>query len=263
MNGTTHFEPTGMRLIDLSVPLGPSPSESVPVEVEHLPHSCGGAHLAELVGVDQQALVDGLGWASERIRAITHNSTHIDAPHHYSPVCGGKRSRTIDEIPLDWFWGRGVCLDLADGGTEPITAAELEEARGSSRVSFSAGVIVLLRTGAEKYYGEPDFNRRGRGLTADAVRALVRSGVRVFGTDAWSIDASYPKMRERAQRQGLHTLWEAHFVGRDYEFCAIEKLTNLASLPPSGFWLAAFPTKVKAGSAGWVRPVAFLPTGVI
>ncbi len=152
MNRSIHFDPARIRLIDLSVPLGPSPSESVPVEVEHFSHSCGGAHLAELVGVYQQALVDGLGWASERIRAITHNSTHIDAPHHYSPLCGGKRSRTIDEIPLDWFWGPGICLDLADGGSDPITAAELEEARRSRGVSFGEGVIVLLRTGAEKYY---------------------------------------------------------------------------------------------------------------
>jgi kynurenine formamidase len=262
MSGQPQFDPTAMQLIDLSVPLGPSPSESVPVEVEYLPHCCGGAHLAQLVGVHQHMLVDGLGWASERIRAITHNSTHIDAPRHYSPLCAGKPSRTIDEIPLDWFWGEGICFDVSDGGTEPVTATELVAAQRAAGVVLREGVIVLFRTGAEQHYGEPDFIRRGRGLTADAVKALVVAGVRVFGTDAWSIDASYPKMRERATQLGPQAVWEAHFVGREYEFCAIEKLTNLARLPASGFWLAAFPTKVKEGSAGWARPVAFVPTRI-
>jgi kynurenine formamidase len=246
------------RLLDLSVPLGESPSENVPVKVEYLPHCCGGAHLAELVGADQQVLPGGLAWASERIQAITHNSTHIDAPHHYAPECAGARSRTIDEIPLDWFWGPGKCLDVA-GDEEPLGLDGFCAALREAHCRIEPGDIVLFRTGAEAHYGSPGFNRTGRGLTAEVVRELTGRGVRLFGTDAWSIDASYPKMRQRAQAQGPGALWEAHFVGREREFCAIEKLTNLLHLPSTGFWVAAFPIKVKSGSAGWSRVVAFLP----
>src|SRR5437868_2256522 len=99
-----------VRLLDLSVPLAPCVSEAVPVEIEYLPHDCGGRHLAELVGIDQRRLPDGLGWASERVSAITHSSTHVDAPFHYSPSCDERPSRTIDEIPIEWFWGAGVCV---------------------------------------------------------------------------------------------------------------------------------------------------------
>ena len=247
------------QLIDLSVPLGPSPSENVPVTVEPFPHQCGGAHLAELVGVPQSMLVDGLGWASERIQAITHSSTHVDAPHHYAPCCAGRKSLTIDEIPLDWFWGPGICLDISQGGKEPLTVDEFHEAECAGGVRIRSGDIVLFRTGAEEHSGKPGFNRLGRGLTSGVVLLLAERGVRVFGTDAWSIDASYPKMHERASQYGPGAIWEAHFVGRDHAFCAIEKLTNLTRLPSSGFWIACFPIKVLAGSAGWTRAVAFLP----
>jgi kynurenine formamidase len=35
-------------------------------------------------------------------------------------------------------------------------------------------------------------------------------------------------------------------------------MANLQKLPPYGFTLVCFPVKVKAASAGWVRPVAIV-----
>ena len=45
-------------------------------------------------------------------------------------------------------------------------------------------------------------------------------------------------------------IWAAHYVGRDKEYCQIKKLANLDQLPPFGFRVACFPTKIKAGSVG-------------
>ena len=39
-------------------------------------------------------------------------------------------------------------------------------------------------------------------------------------------------------------------------YCHIEKLTNLETLPPSGYEIACFPYKIKGGSAGFTRAVA-------
>jgi kynurenine formamidase len=36
----------------------------------------------------------------------------------------------------------------------------------------------------------------------------------------------------------------------------MEKLANLASLPPHGFEICCFPVKIKGASAGWSRVVA-------
>lgn len=54
-------------------------------------------------------------------------------------------------------------------------------------------------------------------------------------------------------------LFPAHFMGRKKEYYHLEKLSNLDKVPVShGFKIAAFPIKVKNGSAGYVRAVAFV-----
>jgi kynurenine formamidase len=250
---------SGLKLIDLSVPLAPCVSEAVPVSIEYMAHECGGAHLAELVGMQQADLQEGLGWASERVSAITHSSTHVDAPFHYSPQCDGRPSRTVDELPLDWFWGPGVCIPVdASPQQDPVTTLELEAFEEKHGRSIGAGDIVLFRTGAESHYGSASYNEQGRGLSPSLVEALCGRGVRLFGTDAWSIDPPFHLMRQRLGSVGPSSVWEAHFAGRKVEFCAIEKLSNLDKLPPAGFWVACFPIKVLRGSAAWVRAVAFL-----
>ncbi|MFY9823966.1 MAG: cyclase family protein [Thermoanaerobaculia bacterium] len=247
------------ELVDLSVPLSAGPSEVVPVVIEAVSHGTGGRHLAELAGVEQESLPDGLGWASERVTALTHAGTHVDAPYHYAPTCGGRPSRTIDELPVEWFWAPGVCVPVADGAAERgVGLDELAAFEAASGHTIQAGEIVLFRTGAEDWHGSESYVEKGRALAPELVRALVGRGVRVLGTDAWSLDPCFPVMRDQLARQGPGAVWAAHYVGRDLEFCAIERLCNLARLPASGFWLACFPVRVLRGSAGWTRAVAFL-----
>lgn len=251
-----------LKLIDLSVALAPGASEAVPIEIQYMDHSFGGAHLAELAGVEQDSLPRGLGWASERVSAITHSGTHVDAPFHYSPECDGRPSRTIDEIPVEWFWGPGVCVPV-DGAPErrPVTVEELSAFESTTQRHIEAGAIVLFRTGAAQHYGSKDYNERGRGLSPLLIETLCKRGVRVIGTDAWSIDPPFRLMRERVMSSESEFVWEAHFTGRRFEFCAIEKLSNLERLPATGFWVACFPIKVRRGSGAWARVIAFLPGG--
>lgn len=247
------------RVLDLSVSLAPSCSESVPVEIEYMDHEFGGGHLAELVGIDRSDLPEGLGWASERISAITHSGTHVDSPFHYSPRCDGNLSATIDAIPLEWFWGPGVCIPVVDQPQEkPVEIEEVRYFEDRWKYSIAPDDIVLFWTGADEYYGSIEYKERGRGISPGVIELLCSRGVRVFGTDAWSIDPPYRLMRENIKKRGPGAAWEGHFVGRSKGFCAIEKLTNLKSLPPFGFWVGCFPIKVKKGSAGWTRAVAFL-----
>ena len=101
-----------MRLVDLSVPLEASPSEPVRPEVDFEDHDRTAPLVAGIFGCDVGQLPDGKGWASETVTAITHAGTHVDAPYHYFPTCGGERARTTDELPLEWFLAPGVRLDL-------------------------------------------------------------------------------------------------------------------------------------------------------
>jgi kynurenine formamidase len=250
-----------VRLLDLSVVLGPSPSEQVPVQIEYLSHEMGGCHLAELTGVAPADLTGGLGWASERVCSITHSGTHVDAPFHYSPTCAGRRSLTIDALPVEWFLGPGVCIQATGPPADAVQAAEVAEFEARHRLRIGPGTIVLFHTGAGRAYGSEAYGECGRGLSPAAVASLCGRGVRVIGTDAWSLDPPLSRMRERAAREGGTSVWQAHYAGREHEFCAVEKLANLELLPAVGFYVACFPVKVARGSAGWTRAVAILPAG--
>ena len=62
--------------------------------------------------------------------------------------------------------------------------------------------IVLVHTGRDEFYGQPDYIARGPGVTAEGTRWLYDRGVRVMGIDAWGWDAPLHLQAERAKAEG-------------------------------------------------------------
>jgi kynurenine formamidase len=251
-----------MRIIDLSAPIAPSP-EGVPellrTEIEFADHAAGAAAIEAMFGVGRDLLRDGEGWAVDAFTRLgTHNSTHVDAPYHYNSHIAGQPAQTIDELPLDWFFRPGVVLDFAwraDG--ETIEVSDVERALSSAGHALAELDIVLVRTGRDAFYGEPDYMARGPGVSADATRWLYGRGVRVMGIDAWGWDR--PLQLEAAEalatgRTGV--FWAAHQA--DLAYCQIERLAGLDQLPATGFTVACFPLRLVGGSAAPARVVAIL-----
>ena len=103
-----------------------------------------------------------------------------------------------------------------------------------------------------------DYVGRGPGVTVAATRWLFDRGVRVTGIDAWGWDQPPWMQAERARElDAPGVFWAAHQAG--LPSCQIERLTNLAALPPTGFQVACFPLRVAGGSAGPARVVAIVP----
>ncbi|MCW4627697.1 MULTISPECIES: hypothetical protein [Marinomonas] len=72
-----------------------------------------------------------------------------------------------------------------------------------------------------------------------------------------SRDAPFKYTREKFAESGdASIIWEGHKAGRDIGYGQMEKLSNLESLPASGFLVSYFPYKIKNGTAGFVRAVA-------
>src|SRR5512134_1130996 len=122
-----------MKLIDLSAPIRPDPEEypePLRTEITYSDHAAGAAAIETLFGVGPELLRDGEGWAVETFtRFGTHDSTHIDAPWHYNSRVQGQRAQTIDQLPLVWFFGDGVVLDMtAKSEGDPMTAADAQAA---------------------------------------------------------------------------------------------------------------------------------------
>jgi kynurenine formamidase len=252
-----------VRFVDLSAPIEQSPPELPEVlrtDITFFGHEEGAQSIETLLGVPRRLLRDGEGWAVEEFtRFGTHNSTHVDAPWHYNSTIGGERAQTIDELPLEWFHAPGVVLDMTDKADgEQMTAADAEAALEAAGHDLQPLDIVLVRTGRDEFYEEPDYMARGPGVTAEATRWLFDRGVRVMGIDAWGWDAPlHLQAQEARERDEPGIFWAAHQAELPYS--QIERLFNLGALPPTGFTVSCFPLKLVGGSAAPARVVGIVP----
>lgn len=254
-----------MRLLDLSSPVDADSWEPEPVSLTTMSAAEGAAHMAaemkEHFDLDfaPDTLPGGEFLTNDTVTLTTHTGSHIDAPAHYGTASYGT-ARTIDEMPLDWFHRPGIVLDVRDVPTGCIGADRLEAEFARIGRRPEPLDIVVLNTGAAARAGTPRYFTEFSGLDGPAVRLLLDLGVRVIGTDAFSLDAPFTHIIGEYRRTGDRSvLWPAHFAGRDQEYCQIERLANLDALPaPYGFRISCFPVKIKGAGAGWTRAVAIL-----
>ncbi|HEU4656150.1 MAG TPA: cyclase family protein [Capillimicrobium sp.] len=249
------------RIVDLSHTIKAHPPE-VPdllrVDVDRVDHAQGAREIEQLFGVPPRLLRDGEGWTTETIRLGTHSATHVDAPWHYNSTIRGRRAETIDELPLEWFFGPGVVVDArekADG--DAVTRDEMEAGIAAAGHDLRPGDIVLVRTGRDAFYEDPGYMALGPGVTAEATVWLYEQGVRVMGIDAWGWDRPlWMQAQEAKERDEPGIFWAAHQA--DLAYSQIERLANLGAIPPTGFTVACFPLKIEGASAGPARVVAIL-----
>jgi kynurenine formamidase len=149
------------RIIDLSVALEAGIASDPPghtPEITYIDHRQSAADVVRFFpGLAVEDLPGGEGWAIERLNLSTHTGTHLDAPYHFhSTMEGGQRAWTIDEVPLDWCFGRGVKLDfrhLPDGHV--VTAAEVAAA-AVARAGFREFQILQQCRDRRAGDGRPD-----------------------------------------------------------------------------------------------------------
>ena len=197
----------------------------------------------------EQAKSAGLGTADDLftysinyISTLEHVGTHVDAPLHI-----GADGASIDQVPLDWFAGKAVCLDLRhipDLGD--IEAADLEQAEAQSGVTID-GHIVLLCTGFhDRHWPEREVVTTNPGITAAATHWLADRS-RVHGVEGPSTDKAGTKD------------FPNHRVCRDRGMIHYEWLVNLDQLVGRGeFQFVGYPLKWVGGTGSPVRAVAEL-----
>ncbi len=252
-----------MEFVDLSLPLENDRAWApwwARNRVTYQSHRFGAFIIRLLFGVKSSLLPEGLGWANDEIKISTHGTTHLDAPWHYGPTCNGAPAKTIDQVPLEWCYGPGVVLDLTDLDRDAAASVDdLRQALDRIEHQLSAGEIVLIRTDNDRLWGTREYYDAGPGVSAEATRWLVDQGIRLTGIDAWGWDQPLRIQAAETRRSGRRDVfWSAHYVGTEVEYCHLERLANLAALPPTGFTVCAFPLKVKGGSAGPARVVAMI-----
>lgn len=201
----------------------------------------------------------GYYYAANNFSAAEHGGTHVDAPIHFY-----ESRHTVDQIPVDQLIGPGVVIRV------------VESVKANRNYQFSVrdilgwekkhgmipeDSILLIHTGSgklwpdkKKYMGTSERGEeaiaklRFPGIHPDAARFLVeKRKIKAVGLDSPSLD------------YGGSKLFETHQIFFEKNIPGLENVANLDKLPSSGFTVVALPMKIKGGSGGPVRIVAYLP----
>ena len=171
--------------------------------------------------------------------------THVDSFSHLDPTPGAE---SIDQMPLDLFYGDAICLDVS--GYPPrtdITAQDLDSALGASGQELRRGDIVLFYTATyNRYVGQPEYLREFPGLGESASKWIVERGVKTFGVDS-------PTPDNPASRT-----YPCHMMCREQHITHYENLANLDQVVNRRFTFVGFPLRLQGCHGGPTRAVALV-----
>lgn len=181
---------------------------------------------------------DQMTFATTHLSMLDHIATHVDAFYHVGP-----NGATIDEMPLEMFMGKAVCLDLRhipDLGD--IDVADLEAAEAKAGVKIDGHIVLMCSGLHRKYYPDVKVVWSNPGLTAAATHWLADRGSRLHGVEGPSTD------------KPSHNEFPSHRVCRDRGITHYEWLVNLEELIGKGeFMFFGPPLKIDHGSGSPVR----------
>lgn len=265
------FDPTQFEIIDLGCYLDEAAYPPWGFAARHVTHTQGAKAMSNFLNirefksktedkVSQTDFPESLGLSWTHVTMSDHTGNHIDAPYHFGPVVEGQPAKTIDQVPLDWCVGPGVRLDFRHLQGKDIQANDIRNELERIGFKLKPGVIPLLWTGADAFIQDDDkYWKTQAGLSLEGLHYFLDHGIKLIAIDAFAMDVSHSTMQEILKEDDPQ-FFPAHFAGREREHMHLEKLVNLGSIPMDhGFIFAAFPIKLRGGSAGWVRPVAMIP----
>lgn len=168
------------------------------------------------------------GYNDHELTSVMHVGTHMDAPLHMI-----KDGKTMNQISVDHFFGKGVLLD-ARGKTKIDTDL-------LNKKTIESGSIVLIYTGFGARYRDASYYEKNPNVTEEFAEAMVKAKMKIVGMDILGPDA--PPFR-------------AHKILLGNGILIIENLVNLEKLLDiPTFEIIALPLKLQADAA-WVRVVA-------
>ena len=112
--------------------------------------------------------VASIGYNITQISMSTHQGTHLDAPYHFYDD-----GKTVDQMPLDRFYGPAVLVDLAPGAFLPAKTTITREMLEPHAEKFQPGAKVIYRTGWDRTFGTPECFTEFPTLTLEAARWIA------------------------------------------------------------------------------------------
>jgi kynurenine formamidase len=181
---------------------------------------------------------------AQKFTTVAGIGTHMDSPAHATP--GGA---TIDEIPLESLIAPCVVIDVSAACDERYSLSRDDVERfEKAHSTIREGDFVMVRTGWEKFWNDPEKYRNGYkfpSVSKEAAELLLKRGVVGLGIDTLSSDRpedGFP----------VHKL----FLGNGKYF--VENAANLEKLPATGSFIMCLPIKVKEGTEAPIRLIGLI-----
>ena len=166
-----------------------------------------------------------------QISMSTHQGTHLDAMYHF--IDDGK---TLDQMPLDWFFGPTRLLRIPKKAKEEITVEDFM----AFEEHLTEGAKIIYETGWHRNFGADNFFTEFPSMTLEASKYLASRKIRMIGMDTPTPSYDW---------------FEVHHVLLGVEIVVVETLTNLDKLPDS-FVFMGFPMNIKGRDGSPIRAVA-------
>ena len=184
-----------------------------------------------------------LGFSARNLLLSEHCGTHSDGIWEFKPS-----GPTIDKMPLEFFWGSAICIDLSYvPPSRYIEPKDLEEALGKSGQKINIGDIVLLYTGHyDRNFGTDKWQTVYSGLSYEGAKWLAEKGAINIGVDAPAID--HPE----------DINFSGHLVCGEYNITNTENLCNLDKVVNKRFLYIGLPLKIRDGSGSPIRAIALV-----
>ena len=166
----------------------------------------------------------------------THQGTHLDAMFHFFD-----EGRTLDQMPLDWFYGPAWRLHIPKPPNGEITVEDLRPHESH----FTPGAKIILATGWHRHFGQPDYFTDFPSFTLEAAHFLATKRIRLLGMDMPTPGKQWLEIH--------HIL-----LAPEAEIVLVEALANLDALPDE-FTFIGFPLNFKGRDGSPIRAVALCP----
>jgi len=163
----------------------------------------------------------------------SHQGTHLDAMYHF--IDDGK---TLDQMPLDWFYGLTHLLRIPKNAKDEITEDDFKPYEHL----LTEGAKIIYETGWHKNFGADNFFTEFPTLTLDTSKYLASKKIRMLGMDTPTPSYDW---------------YEVHHVLLGEEIVIVEALANLDQAPDK-FTFMGFPLNFKGRDGSPIRAVAMV-----
>ena len=142
--------------------------------------------------------IAAIGYNITQISMLTHQGTHLDVPFHFYDD-----GKTVDQVPLDRFYGPAALVDLAPGGSLAATTPITVEMLSRHEAKFQPGAKVIYRTGWDRTFGTPDFFTDFPTLTLEAAEWIAAKRIGLLGMDTPTPSADWKQCHLTLLQQGV------------------------------------------------------------